>query len=295
MGRRGKAYRPLVMVSVGGGPAVPVLLDTGSSPLMLAAGAAGPGVHDTGRTGAVHYGSQKSPSVNYKEANAVVSFPGTDITTPKPIKVGIVNENATTRESLSGAYGAQGIMGIALGGASPKMPDLLSVLTQLGAPYSDGYTVALSSHAGTVTLGAPKPTASSVVLPLTKANGTYPDGRQAWERGVNLCWQAGPAHSCGPVTVDTGAPTGAVYASGRVPQQNGMVAPGTHVTLSAPNGGPPLEDWTVSSDLTTHARVSVRPGGNSGIRFFFFNTVGFNRITGQAVITPTHASGLTRH
>ncbi|MCC9311245.1 hypothetical protein LN042_30010 [Kitasatospora sp. RB6PN24] len=301
MGHQGSSpYRPMVMVSVGGGPAVPVHLDTGSSGLVLAASAVGSGIRDTGRTSSVHYGSPDAGNtLNYRVADAVVTFPGTGIATPAPVAVGVIDQDAADAkafQSLSGDSGAQGTLGIALGGPKPESKELMSVITQLGAPNSDGYTVALTPTGGTLTLGAPKATASSVVLPLTKADGTYADGRQAWQRLVNLCWQVGQAHSCGPTTIDTGAPAqtfSVLHAQGDVPQTNGLITQGTRVTLAAPDGGPVLEAVTTgsgSSPDTTATRVnSITDQSNSGVRFFLVNAVGFNRITGQAVITPTAA------
>lgn len=300
MGHQGSSpYRPMVMVSVGGGPAVPVHLDTGSSGLVLAASAAGSGARDTGRTSSVHYGSPDAGNtLNYRVADAIVTFPGTGIATPAPVAVGVIDQDAADAKAFqaqTGDSGAQGTLGIALGGPTPESKELMSVLTQLGATRSDGYTVALTPTGGTLTLGAPKQTASSVVLPLTKADGTYADGRPTWERLVNLCWQAGQAHGCGPTTLDTGAPAqtlSVLHAQGDVPQSNGVIAQGTRVTLAAPGGGPVLEDVTSGSGPSpgTNTKVnSITDQSNSGVLFFLVNTVGFNRITGQAVITPNSA------
>jgi hypothetical protein len=279
----------LVDVSVGGGRSVPVTVDTGSPGLLLQAAAIGPNAHATGRT--FSDGFVGTPMFTVTEVSAQVNVGGpAGVTTPYPVAIGSVASDAPML-GLSGCGGAQGVLGVGVGSPGPAVPLLESPLVQLAPSLSEGYTIALTGDAGTLLVGKPVVSPTSVLLPLPAENGTYPNGHQAYQRDVTLCWTVGTVRGCGLTNIDSGFSFPAIRPDflPTLPHQGSLIAAGTQVSINAPNGAA-LQSFTTAptppEDRLALAKLFGLTEANTGIGFFLANGVGFDVSTGHAVITP---------
>lgn len=279
----------LAEVAAGGGRPVPVEVDTGSSGLLLAASALGPTHQPAGRSfreGFVH-----APMFTVDEVHAPVSIGDpAGVSTPRPILIGSITD-ARALSGLARCGGAVGLLGVGVGGADAALPTLTSPLSQLAEPLNDGFTITLTGQPATLQLGKPIVTPASVTLPLPPAHGTYPDGRQAYQRDVDLCWVIGPTRTCGRTNIDSGFSFPAIRAdfAPTVAHHGALIPAGTPVTISAPKG-PVLESFTTTPAppelRLTLADLFGQTQANTGIEFFHTNSVGFDITTGQVIVTP---------
>ncbi|MEU0533162.1 hypothetical protein [Amycolatopsis tolypomycina] len=280
--RLGAGPKTTVVITAGGGAAVRVLLDTGSSGLVLHESAFGPQRTSTGKTITVTYvGLEITAGV----VRAPVAFPqaATPLATPA---VEVASFGGELPPNLA-ATGASGILGIAPGTAAAARPALLSPLVQLPAPFSGGFAldgVRPDRPEATLTVGAVAVRPGSVTIPLTRADFGYPGGSPGYRKTFPLCWTIGPAEACGPTSADTGAPRG-IVASGLVPDAphaNGYVTTATPITIRS--GATTLCAFETSPGDSP--RFLDHPVLNTGIRFFFANAVGYDLVRGLVVITP---------
>jgi PE-PGRS C-terminal aspartyl peptidase-like domain len=279
----------VVDVSVGGGRPVPVVLDTGSSGLLLEAAAIGPNAQASGRT--VSEGFVGTPRLPVTVVSAQVNIGGpAGVTTPYPVAIGSVASDAA-RLGFSRCGGAQGLLGVGVGNPGPPVPLLESPLVQLTPSLSEGYTITLTRNAGTLLVGKPVISPTSVSLPLLEGNGTYPNGHQAYQRGVTLCWTVGTVRDCGLTDIDSGFSFPAIRPDflPTLPHRGPLIAAGTQVSITAPNGAALQSFTTVPAPPDVRLAFSRFFGSteaNTGIGFFFANSVGFDVSTGHVVITP---------
>lgn len=278
--------RALVDVSVGGGPQVPVMLDTGSQGLRLDPGAIGPearptDIHDqaTGPT------PVRIDSVGV-QASVTIGTGQHSVTTASPVLVGSITSAADAQSWTS--VGARGILGIGLTPTGVRTP-LRSPLAQLPPPHSDGYTLSLpddGSTDGALSLGRPARSAHTLVLPMLDQTPTHGIA----EIAVTLCWTIAENRTCGPTLLDTGDPSMLVSShavptaphTGPNPNQQ-IVTEGTPVTISTPTGNT-LMDFR--STLLPLARV-VRYSSNTGTTPFAAS-IGLFTAGTTAVDIPAH-------
>lgn len=285
----GGAACAVLDVSAGGGSPVPVIVDTGSTGLLLTAAAIGPQAQPTGQD---YRGSfVETPfTATLVRARVGIGAGPTPMTTPQPILIGSLSSSATLA-GLSRCGAIQGVIGIGVGGPGPGIARVLSPLLQMGPGLSDGYALALNDHTGSLSLGRPSVSASSVSLPLLPSHGTYPDGRQAYQRDVSLCWTIGATRACGLTNIDSGAPAHLIRPDFLPTLSNrARVPPGVPVAINTPDGRP-LESFTTTAHPPPDTSVRTSPlfgatRANTGIGFFLVNTVGFDVSSGMAVITP---------
>lgn len=281
-----------VPVSVGGGAPVPVVLDTGSSGLIIASSAVGPDVTSTGAAFTTDF---TGGSVNGTVETAPVTIGG--VTTANPIDIVVADPSGTTAGFFTG--GTQGIMGISSAntdtftGQSIFAPNL-----QLPAPYDSGFTLQIGSGTtptGTWTLGpttAPVGAVAAAMTPIT-AGGTPPAGYPPFAKSPTLCWTIGSAaQNCGVTDLDIGESAPGLNNStfGSLAfQGHPYLAPAQDVTVAGPTG-PPL--WSFTTGLTKGKDlIQLVPLGtvaqyNSGLPFFFGRTVAWDYASGQVLIGP---------
>jgi hypothetical protein len=276
-------------VSAGGGRSVPVVVDTGSSGLLLDAAAIGPNAQSSGQT--ISEGFVGRPGFTATVVSARVNIGGpAGVTTPYPVAIGSVTSD-DPRLGFSQCGGAQGLLGVGVGNPVPSVPPLESPLVQLTPSLSEGYTITLTGNTGTLLVGKPVITPTSVVLPLPEENGTYPNGHQAYQRDVPLCWTVGALSNCGLTDIDSGFSYPAIRPGffPMFPPWGPSIPAGTQVSITAPNGAL-LQSFTtapVPSDVRLgFSRLVGLAEATTGIGFFFANSVGFDVSTGHVVITP---------
>lgn len=293
--------RVIVQASIGGGSPAPMLLDTGSSGVVVSSSVLGPEAQATSETDQVDY---VGTSVNGVVTNATVSMGG--LTTTGPIAV-VSGQNATCQTS-SGAQepcsmdsafgdGVQGVIGIGLSdGPSPASPNY-SPLLQVAAPYNEGFVVQLpasGSGAGSLIVGPVSAPGNATSVPLVASTSpTYPNGAKAWAKDVQLCWVVGSASACGPTDLDIGSVATELTPSDLpgAPVTKDVVNAGTPVTVSPKQGAAPLWSFTAGTTVSQNlAAMSTGLGSatafNTGIGFFFVNVVGFDSAHGQLLIWP---------
>ena len=292
-------------VAVGGGKPVPVIVDTGSSQLLIMRQSVGrrakisPRIHNLGG-----YGVASSPVTGSTATGsfAILGSPGA--TTTKPISFGAVKSFGGVAILLS-VTGTKGIMGIGQLPSNSRVA--FSPLLSLPCPLWKGYTVALRRPGGPkLILGTPTRTASSVSVALLGPRvrvgpfggphtpRKYPSGTPAYQGLFKLCWNVAGQKACGPTVADTGNTFGFVGANllPNLPHTSGFVAPGLQISISTP---PPssrvvrayLTDAHVADQLPLYLTTApFTRMFSTGLGLYYADTVGYDLIKGQAVITP---------
>jgi hypothetical protein len=296
------AVRAIVHVRVGGGPSVPVMLDTGSPGLRLLPRAVGSGATLTGRVIAATFGGGESFAGPVAEARVTVG----SLSTRSPIAVQVIkrvlcpqtkpgcNPN-TYLQAAFAATGAEGLMGIDTGDKYGQR--VYSPLLQMPSPYSNGFSLRLAPKGtGKLIVGTPPVGPGTVTAPLTRSSNpeAFPSGVLPYTRDVTMCWSAGAARSCGITDFDIGTPSTIVSpqslpnAPTKTESGNQIITPGTTVSVRTPSDA---LVWRYTANLSygnglTQLTSSIGPGFNSGIVPFYTHTIGWNMKTGQIVISP---------
>jgi hypothetical protein len=296
------AVRAIVHVRVGGGPSVPVLLDTGSPGLRLLPKAIGSGSSLTDRVIAATFGGGETFAGPVADARVTVG----SLTTATPIAVQVIervlcpkkhpgcNPN-TYLDAAFASTGAEGIMGIDTGDKFGQR--VYSPVLQMPSPYSNGFSLRLAPKgSGRLILGTPPVGPGTVTAPLSRSSNpdAFPSGILPYLRDVTMCWSAGAARSCGITDFDIGTPSTIVSpkslpnAPTETESGEQIIAPGTAVSVQTPSG---VSVWRYTANLNygnglTQITSSAGPGFNSGIVPFYTHTIGWNLKTGQIVISP---------
>ncbi|MGH3561102.1 MAG: PecA family PE domain-processing aspartic protease [Mycobacterium sp.] len=234
---------PLVDISVGGGPSVPVLVDTGSQGLVIPWWDIGfqnlgwpTGLGIGGYTGA-----DSSEYYVYLTLPTTVSFGNGIVTTPTPVDVAFFTFPATFQSIFGGADGVLGI-GPNAGGPGPS-----SVLTALPGDLSQG--VLIDQANGVLQFG-PNPLTDGIsvagapgALLLVSING-------------------GPPHAVSAI-IDSGGVYGTMPSSiiGN-DQVSGAVAPGTQISVYTADGQPLYSYMTTTTNAPTVSSASTMNTGN---------------------------------
>jgi hypothetical protein len=297
----------IVQASVGGGPTVPMQLDTGSSGVVVASTALGPQAQASTTAQEVPYvGTTMSGTV----AQATVTMGS--LTTAQAISVIDVTSATCGTDgsnpqscSVTEAFGdgIQGIIGIGLSdGPSPAAPDF-SPLLQMASPYDEGFTIELpptGSGQGSLVVGPVEAPSGAASVPLVASTSpTYPNGVTAWAKDVQLCWAVGSSNGCGPTDLDIGSPDTLLTPSaipGLPVGSDDVITSGSAVTVSPTAGGTPLWSFTAGSTASKDlVGASTSLGSttmfNSGIAFFFANVVAYDNAHGTLWIWPQGQGG----
>lgn len=290
--------RPILTaaVTVGGGPEVPLLVDTGSPGVRVFANQVGSEVTRTDIPVDVTF-ADGTRFVGI-EASAPVSFGG--LATKGPITVQLITDvgcaegkpecvGAVGIEKFSAEQPFDGLFGIGLQAAS-----IYSPLSQLanGSPVTFSVTADPAKGSGAISFNQ-RPTAPTATFDMPAwAQPRMPNGYPAWASNqAQGCWSYGgqPAQ-CLPTAFDTGSPT--LFTDTRVPgapAELGPVPEDTVVALAATAGGPPI--WSVRAGSTPgRDTVVVAPldGGNninSGIALFRSKLVTFDAENGKVLVS----------
>jgi hypothetical protein len=291
--------RVVVQASIGRGPTVPMLLDTGSSGVVVASSALGSEAQTTTQSADSGY---VGTSLSGVVANATVTMGG--LTTDGPIAV--VSAESATCETDSGSTescsvedafgdGTQGIIGIGLSnGPSPASPNY-SPLLQVAAPYDEGFTIQLPQSGngnGSLVVGPVSAPQDATPVPFVASSSpTYPNGAKAYAKDFQMCWTVGSDTACGPTDLDIGSPhtvlTPSVVPS--APVTDDVVNTGTSVSVSVTQGGPSIWSLTAGTTVSQNMVESVDELGpstdfNSGIAFFYANVVAWDVSGGQLLV-----------
>ena len=280
----------VVDVSVGGGPAVPLQLDTGSAGLRIFKQDAGPETKDDPDTGPNTASFVDGTTYEYEAAKAPVVIGGVSV--PDPVQVDIVSDVTCeadmpdcvpgTAEEIKG--GAHGILGVAL--TTDDVDSTPSPLLYL--PEYRSYTVALDeSGAGVLRPGVPAtPAVGSWQLP--KGDSGVP-GVQGWEQDFQACWRLrAAAPSCVTTAFDSGSTD--IYLQPTLPGAKGLTGyldetQGPLELLFPEVNSPPIWSLTPSDDGNRDVSVA-EPGEDAvdvvlaGLPLFDSFDVAFDQQTG---------------
>lgn len=280
----------VVQITVGGGAPVPVLLDTGSSGLIVDSSAVGSQVTTSGSTFASDF---VSGAVTANLATAVVGIGGVD--TPQPIQIGLVDPSDASKNLPAGVDGIMGISAADDGSLADQTvyaPNL-----QLPAPYDAGFALQIGSGSGasgTWTLGPVTAPTGAVSAPLTATTsaGSSPPGYPQFGKDITLCWTVGSAsQTCGTTDLDIGNPSPALNATSFSSDAAGgsTVPAGEQVSVASPSGAPV---WSFTSGATGSptvvnlAQLGSATQFNTGLPLFYGRTVAWDFTSGQVLIGP---------
>ena len=149
---------PIVYISVDGGPRVPVLVDTGSSGLVISSSAVGSGLGTATGSGTGAYSG--GLTYDYNTYNATVDFGNGVTTVPTAVNVVSPEDDAAFRNYFDSA-GVVGVLGI---GANSVGPGPSHPATSLPGELSDG--VLIYQDLGILVFG-PNPLPARVTVPGT--------------------------------------------------------------------------------------------------------------------------------
>lgn len=282
----------IVEISVGGGPSVPVKLDTGSSGLLIDETAVGPEVSQEG--GQPFSTSFVSGTVSGTTATGTVTIGG--ISTPNPIEIGLLPENAFDGSGPE----TRGLMGIASANDASFDGGVFAPNLQLAAPYSSGSTFQIAQNgSGTWTLGTVTAPSGAIDIPLVPVtpSTTYPGGGTVYAKDVDLCWTiATMPPACGTTDLDMGSPRTALNTSqySALNSGNGELAPGQPLAIATPQGASLWSFTTGSSvgqDVVALDELGTTTVFNTGIGYFFGRTIAFDYAGGQLYVTGQSAAG----
>jgi hypothetical protein len=286
-------FANFIAVSVGGGPAGDVLLDTGSTGLGIRAAAVGPDVRLTNTPVTYSYtsGNVLKGVIGY----AKVSFPGANpaVSTKAEIAIHVVQDiscKAEKPDCPGWKPTEMGVMGVAY------LPfAVFNPLAQLESNLASGFIVAADditrpTIAPHIVVGlTDQNTAGFSFAPFEAASGgDQPEGLKAWNtKSVEACFAVddGPPGCFGTV-FDTGAAAGSFEPPG-LPSQllHTRIRPGSMVTTSVPLAGMKIAIIAGREPWTNRYRYEPRHGSvlgfNSGGLIFRRMQIAFDAIRGR--------------
>ncbi len=290
----GNGFSNFITLSVGGGPASEVLLDTGSTGLRFLASQIGPDVTVTDIP--VTYGYSSGNLLTGFLGFAPVAFPDASapLSTPGPIAIQVV-ETVTCKKSIPNCPGWQatqsGVMGVAY-----DNDQIFNPFAQLAGNLGSGFIVVSNDLANPTGL-------REVVIGLTPSNmqgflfsplaptpgGLQPAGLNVWNtKSVYTCFSVnGGSQGCFATVFDTGAGAGSFITP--TSPLFGPVTPGSTVTTTVPNvmslslvAG--SEEWT--NQYFYDPAHGGTPGFNSGAEPYRYDAILFDAFTGKIGFSP---------
>jgi len=210
---RGDIY---VSVSVGGGPPVAVIFDTGSTGLRMYAPAVGPNIERTGTP--VRYGYGSGSAYDGEKAFAVVKIG--PVATARAVPFELVTDlhcyskqpNCPGKIGVDAAarqWKIKGVLGVALSGGN----GIPSPLSALPAPFDGGFVI---SHRQ-VFLGLPDSVERTFkTLQLARLSPDLATGGAAWKTTLDVWWRVGGNAANGGTPIPTLFDTGNSEATIRV-------------------------------------------------------------------------------
>ncbi len=256
---------PTIDVRVGDGPAVPVVLDTGSTGLHIFAQGVRGGVSVTGHGDRIQYADGSIQTGVLARARLRIGR----LQTTRAVTFGLIHSftcdvrvpECPARGGASDAiaHHIYGIMGVGLrrdpGGTT-------NPLLALPSPYSRLWSIGLAGGGGTLTLGRRPPRVQATIrLPGQPGRThTFDDTR------AKVCWAASGVNgsSCEPTLLDSGNSVGMFWfghgllSHATAVPGSGLLAPGTYIVAWVP--GEPHPFWTVTTDsLFSRGAVTALP------------------------------------
>ena len=283
-----------VMISVGGGPPIPVTFDVGSVGLIVFESGVGPKAVATKDPPAKRgYGNDRYYNITF--ANATVSIGG--MTTVKPLKIGVVHSIVCTSGKGCTPIQGAGLAALAKSrnygilGVGPGNADLENPLMELPSPYNAGYVV---SNSG-IQLGVSGATGFTPLKLSAGTGSSYSAKYKTYNKYFNACFTAASTslkNRCIPTMFDTG------IASINIPESIVKSAPAgpaaCEVTVAKAldfsfQGGSKSADFPLIASSVSHAVLGLPLLLDYDVMYSFASgTYGFRK---HALTGPKRATG----
>jgi hypothetical protein len=308
---------PIVRVRIGGGPPVPVELDTGSTGLVILAKHL-PAESHTIPTGSFSESWGDGSLTQGRVALAGVAIAG--VPTTHPMTIGIVDDVGCLpgmRRCASWIeHGVDGILGTRVNPASL----LANPLAGLPRPYSQRWSVGLTSTGGTLELGAPIPihpraafslsgvapaahslppglvptptqpaatlSASATAVPQPSSAGVLSDASGL----ATMCWKIGLGARpvCVPTIFDTGSTDTALFSERGTPPTRALGAGRPLAAFDPSAAAAPL--WSFTTGSATSENVVLTDGHglalmDSGIAAFYAFNITYDAAHGRMYLS----------
>jgi hypothetical protein len=298
--------RPMVKVRVGNGPAVPVLLDTGSTGLHIYAPGvrlgSGSGVTLTNRPDSITYFDGMKQSGVVGKAKMTIG----GVTTSRSVSFGYIDNVGCVDGSVDcpgaagmGAQVSRGFYGILGVGLSHSPEKLGNPLLALPGRYGRQWSIDLSGSQHWLTLGSHIATGPLAQFTLAK-DGTDPSGAKDWkDQETPVCWAAVGLHGagCEPTVFDTGSTTmfwyGGLLSHATTYYGSILVSPGTYIAAWHRGDGHPFWTFTAGTNFS-HDTVLAYEGGHpmviAAVQAFLTFNIEYDDAHGAIRVYPPHAS-----
>lgn len=284
-------YKADVSIGFGNLRRLPIAFDTGSTGLHVFAAARldapGSGVECTAIPVSFTVGNPGRVTYSGVICNAVLHFLG--FTTPTAVPVAYLTSasctpnnpgcklpNLNNPKAHGGVYG---VFGAGITGPMPVPNPLLDI--------SQSYRIELTRGGGRLVL-ADTAISDAAQFPLSSGMRTG----VKWQMGQACLFVNGAATgSCLGISFDTGNGVPWIRDSdpAAIPQQNGIVTPGTQIGFAPP--GAARAATTITAGTAFANRIKVQPTNkapltNSGIEAFFDHVVAYDNLNGRISISP---------
>ncbi|OPE45953.1 hypothetical protein BV508_27730, partial [Mycobacterium intermedium] len=236
---------PVVYISINGGPMVPVLLDTGSTGLVLSQTFLSQNLGDVIGTGSAGYAG--GLNYNYNTYSTTVSFGEGLTTVPTGVNV-ITSSSPGSLDSFLSRSGAVGVLGI---GPNNGFPGTSTILTALPGVLNNG--VLINEPAGQVVFG-PNTTGGAVTVAGSPISN------------VVVQINNGPPQTA-PVMFDSGGIFGTIPSSLAGVPAGQYLPTGTTVSVYTEDGATLLYSYTMNGSNN----LWVTSGGNMNTGYFPFS------------------------
>jgi hypothetical protein len=202
--------RPIVEVRVGGGPLMPVLLDTGSTGLAIDQSALEQRSGQAGMTMTGRHVSREFADGEV-ESGVIASAPITigGVPTTRSVPFLLVQSRgcdpsrpACPRNGLAPGAAVDGVLGASL---SPADDGTENPLLRLPPPYSHSWSIKLEADGGDLILGARPPGRDSLSFQLPRARASSQSQSGFDDTRAPVCWRVAFVKRCLPTQFDTGS------------------------------------------------------------------------------------------
>jgi hypothetical protein len=297
--------RPLIRVRVGNGPAVPVLLDTGSTGLHI---------YDAGLKLGPGSGiavSSRPDSITYFDGmfqrgvigHARLTIDGVRTTAEVPFgeitDVGCVHQiPCPGRTGIRGALarGEYGILGI---GLRRDRGGLINPLLALPGAYGRSWSIVLNHSHGRLIVGAPVPISPLAQFRLAP-DGHPVSGHRAWrDDRVRVCWAAVGLRGagCEPTVFDTGSQIifwyGGLMSHATTYPGSILVNPGTYIAAWKPGQNKAFWSFTAGTDTSTDTVFALNlghPGVIAAVQVFLRFDITYDAARGEIFVSRKTSS-----
>ncbi|MBN8899688.1 MAG: hypothetical protein J0H57_01530 [Rhodospirillales bacterium] len=278
MARAAGGTAQYVRISIGGGPAVPVSVDTGSAGLYVFRREVGPEVERTATP--IHQGYVDGTRFDGYVGLATVRFPGTSLATTR-MKIGVITQVSFAPEQprCPGSDQKPGVMGVGMdtGGR------LASPFAQLPGPAGSGFVVdARPGGAPHIILGPSAGTLARFRFVDLRPGRPSTIGLPSWDSGsARGCYRVnGEAAACQEVIFDTGE-WDTVFDPGSAQTMrlgpHGFLLPDQSFELEVPGA----LHLRLRTDRSMYIKPKATPRSNSGTLLFRYVAVAFDMRRGR--------------